>query len=344
MSLKLYAATVALPPATETLARALDEGRLYGRTPEIEPEMRLPVATGSPVDLAAEAGRELLARTGFPAGEIDDLYYAWTYFQGAHFWSPAHALADRVGLSASNPIGLQQMCNGAGAALHLAHRCAAAGNRFAALIATGDVFRPPGFDRWSGDYGVLYGDAGTAVLAVSDGHPVPAGGPVTSLLTLRSGALPQLESMHRPVDDGADLDPSAGWPVDVQATKKRYLQEHGSQSLATAMQGLLHKLLAEVTADLRAGGRELTGDVYLPRLMDATLDSLYLPAVAKFTDRPLLRYGRVTGHLGAGDLIANLAEAQRQAGPEPRLDLIISAGAGFTISVAAVDTSPAGAR
>lgn len=341
MSLTLHAATVALPPARDTLAQALAEGRLHGRTPDVEPGTRLPVAAGGPVDLAAEAVRDLLARTGFPAGEIDDLYYAWTYFQGAHFWSPAHALADRAGLPSSNPIGVQQMCNGAGAALHLANRAAAAGGRFAALIATGDAFHGPGFDRWAGDYGVLYGDAGTALLAVSTGHPTPVAGPVSTLLALRSGALPHLESMHRPVDGPSVAGPLDGWPVDVQRTKKRYLQEHGSHSLAAAMQGMLRKLLAEVSADLSASGRTPTGDVYLPRLMDATLDAIYVPAIAELTDRPPLRHGRATGHLGAGDLIANLAEAQRNPGPAPRVDLLVSAGAGFTISVAAVETGPA---
>ena len=335
--MRLHAATVVLPPGSETLAEALAGDRLRGRTPQVEPEMRLPAADGGPVDLAAAAVRSMLGRSGFPAAEVDDLYYAWTYFQGAHFWSPAHAVADRAGLASALPIGIQQMCNGAAAGLHLAHRAARAGHRVAAVIATGDVFRAPGFDRWSGDYGVLYGDAGTALLATSGDLDSP--GPVSTLLGLRSAALPQLESLHRRVDDAPDADPAGAWPVDVQQTKKRYLRDHGSHSLATALRQVVGKLLAAVLADLRAQGRELDGAVYLPRLMDATLADLYLPAVADVTDRPALRHGRATGHLGAGDLIANLAEAQRD--PRPRVDLFISAGAGFTVSVAAVGTGAA---
>jgi 3-oxoacyl-[acyl-carrier-protein] synthase-3 len=334
--LRLHAATLELPTTTDVLSAAVAEGRLRGRHPDVDPATTLPVTGGSPVDLAAAAARTVLARTGHPAAEIEDLYYAWTYFQGAHFWSPAHALADRAGLSA-NPIGLQQMCNGGAAAVHLADRVARAGAPFTALICTGDAFRGPGFDRWSGDYGVLYGDAGTAVLAVSSAHPAPVGGPASTLVSLHTGALPHLESMHRPVDAPADIAPAGSWPVDVQATKRRYLQEHGSEALAEAMRGMVGKLLAKVLSDL--AGQDLTanGKVYLPRLMNATLDSLYAPAVAALTDLPQRRLGDATGHLGAGDLIANLADAQASANA-PRIDIFISAGAGFTISIAALES------
>ncbi|MEU4624210.1 hypothetical protein AB0G04_30070 [Actinoplanes sp. NPDC023801] len=331
--LRLHAATLELPGTTDTLASAIAEGRLRGRHPEADPATTLPATDGSPVDLAAAAARTTLDRSGQPAAEVEDLYYAWTYFQGAHFWSPAHALADRAGLTTANPIGLQQMCNGAGAALHLADRAARAGTAFTALICTGDAFRGPGFDRWSGDYGVLYGDAGTAVLAVPASHPAPPGGPSSTLLSLHTGALPHLESMHRP----AAAAPEDSWPVDVQATKRRYLQENGSEALAEAMRGMVGKLLAKVLSDLAEQGRTADGVVYPPRLMNATLDSLYVPAVAALTDLPLRRLGPITGHLGAGDLIANLADAQARA-DRVRTDIFISAGAGFTISVAAMES------
>jgi 3-oxoacyl-[acyl-carrier-protein] synthase-3 len=332
--LRLHAATLELPATTDTLAAAAAEGRLHGRHPEADPATTLPATEGNPVDLAAAAARTVLDRTGHPASEVEDLYYAWTYFQGAPFWSPAHALADRAGLTTANPIGVQQMCNGAGAALHLADRAARAGAPFTALICTGDVFRAPGFDRWSGDYGVLYGDAGTAVLAVSSSHPAPVGGASSTLLSLHTGALPHLESMHRP----AEAAPADSWPVDVQATKRRYLQEHGSEALAEAMRGMVGKLLAKVLSDLAEQGRAADGMIYLPRLMNATLDSLYAPAVAALTDLPQRRLGAITGHLGAGDLIANLADAQGDA-DTARTDIFISAGAGFTISIAAAVTS-----
>jgi 3-oxoacyl-[acyl-carrier-protein] synthase-3 len=146
--------------------------------------------------------------------------------------------------------------------------------------------------------------------------------------------------MHRPAGAHPGAGPASGLPVDVQATKRRYLQEHGKDSLQDAMRGMVRKLLSAVVSDLERAGSAANGTVYLPRLMDSTLDQLYVPAVAEFTDRPLARRGHVTGHLGAGDLIANLAEAQQDHGPT-RVDLFISAGAGFTISIAAIET-PAG--
>lgn len=342
--LRLHAATVHLPPGDESLADAAAGGRVPGRRPEDADDVRLPVAVVEPVQLAANAVTTTLQRTQLHPDAVDDLYYAWTYFQGGHFWSPAHALADASGLTCANPIGIQQMCNGAAACLHLAQRAAAAGAGFRAVIATGDAFTAPGFDRWSGDYGVLYGDAGTAVVAVSSDVPAALAGPSSTLLGLRTIALPAFAAMHRN-PAASPTDPTRGWPVDVQAAKRHYLARHGQHALAESLQAAVRQALPAVLADVARLDRVLDGRAYLPRLTDVTLDALYVPALRKLVDVPLVRSGRRTGHLGAGDLIANLADAQLDDTPGAhvdgtRVDLLVSAGAGFTISVAAVATTP----
>lgn len=336
--LRLLGPSVHLTGESESLDDATREGRVRDRAPDVPGDFRLPVSSACPVELAAVATASALSEAGISAAMVQDLYYAWTYYQGGHFWSPAHALADRVGLDQANPIGIQQMCNGASAALQLADRMATGPSRFTGLIATGDVFAGPGFDRWSGDYGVLYGDAGTAMVVTTDPTVRPAEGqPISALLSVRTGALPHLESMHRDLPAVA-ADPTTAWPVRTQLSKKRYLAAHGSTALATDIQQKLRFLIPQVLAE---AAQPITGRVHLPRLMSSTLASLYLPVVEELVAAPVALQDQ-SGHLGAGDLIANLAQAHADVlarGATHQVDLFISAGAGFTLSVAAIETT-----
>ncbi|WP_282203245.1 3-oxoacyl-[acyl-carrier-protein] synthase III C-terminal domain-containing protein [Kitasatospora fiedleri] len=71
--------------------------------------------------------------------------------------------------------------------------------------------------------------------------------------------------------------------------------------------------------------------VALPRLGRSVLESAYLPALAGLVEGEVLDFGPDTGHLGAGDAAASLAEADaRGLVPPGGHLLVISAGAGFT--------------
>lgn len=341
-TLRLVGASTALPEARETLSDARAADTLRGRPPDVEPDRRLPVADGIPLDLAAAAALAALHRGGISPNQVDELLYAWTHFQGHHFWSPAHALARQLGADNAFPVGIQQMCNGAGAALQLLARGAHSAEPRVSLIATGDVFTPPGFDRWSGDYGVLYGDAGTAVVVLTgddDPEGTSATTPVSYLDAVATVALPDLESMHRP-PGRSQMDPTKGWPVDIQSTKRMYLGRHGSESMALAMTGALRDVIPGVLHRAKRRGVDDITAVHLPRLEATTLASLYLPALAEL-NLPTVTPTVTTGHLGAGDLIANLTNIQQAVTDhdDTRSDLLISAGAGFTFTVAVVTTN-----
>jgi 3-oxoacyl-[acyl-carrier-protein] synthase-3 len=79
--------------------------------------------------------------------------------------------------------------------------------------------------------------------------------------------------------------------------------------------------------------------VALPRLGGGVLADGYRPGLVAAGIRPsaVLRLGRGTGHLGAGDAAANLAELTYLGLLRPgRIALLLSAGAGFTWSCLAV--------
>ncbi|WP_210719770.1 3-oxoacyl-ACP synthase [Streptomyces galbus] len=332
-----------LPPAAEKTADALAAGRISAEEADAMGYEQLPVSDGpSAPEMAVRAARRALARAGLPAEDIGALWHAWTYYQGHDFWSPAHYVAARTGALDAVPTGVQQMCNGAGAALRGAlHQLTAHPGGGPVLLTTADRFAPPGFDRWHGDYGVWYGDGATA--AVAGTGPAPAG--ALTLCALVTRAAPELESAHRDTDAFHPAPHTRSAAVDVRRTKKAFLAAQGGRE---AFLGRLRRetttVLADALAEAGLGGADGGGGrlstVLLPRLGRATARDVYGPAVAEVTGAPVADLGERTGHLGAGDLLSNLAALADDSGPH-RLPpgahaAVLSAGAGFTWSAAVV--------
>ncbi|GAA3799000.1 hypothetical protein GCM10022403_036180 [Streptomyces coacervatus] len=328
-----------LPAATEKTADALAAGRVtadeadamgYGQLP-VSPDLSAP-------EMAVRAARHALSRAGVRAGDLSAVLHAWTYHQGHDFWSPAHYVAARTGALDAIPTGVQQMCNGAAAALRTAvHQLAARPGDGPVLVTTADRFAPPGFDRWGGDYGVWYGDGATA--AVVGAGPRPEG--ALALRALHTRAAPELESAHRDTEAFHPAPHTRSAAVDVRRTKKAFLAEHGRPRFLDRLRRETTAVLAEALteAGIGSGGRQLSA-VLLPRLGRATARDVYGPAVGAVTDAPLADLGENTGHLGAGDLLSNLAALAADTGPH-RLGrgeyaAVLSAGAGFTWSAVVV--------
>ena len=296
----------------------------------------LPVADQAPPEMAVEAGRRALTAAGVDAAAVGLVLHAWIHYQGHDLWSPAHFIADRLGAAGAVPVGVQQVCNGGAAAVELAAaRLFVEPGLGSALVTTADAFLDPGFDRWRGDYGIAYGDGATALVL----HHLPGtegGRPADLVLhALSTVAAPRLERMHRGDDPFSPAARSLGPRVDIRRTKKAYLRSEGMEAFIEASAAALRSAVESCLAD---AGLAATGDVPLryvvtPRLGRKTIDLAYAPLLTKLTGAELLRPGAGTGHLGAGDTAANLAElhTRRMLGPG-EYALVVSAGAGFTWS------------
>ncbi|MFI9813810.1 ketoacyl-ACP synthase III family protein [Saccharothrix variisporea] len=287
-------------------------------------------------ELAVLAGEAALASSGWSGADLDLVAHAWSYHQGHDFWSPAHFVADRLGAPAALPLGVQQMCNGGAAALQtaVAHLVAdPAVER--ALVTTGDRFCGPGFSRWTGDYGAVYGDSGTAVL-LSRGRPEDARLRLLSIVTV---AAPELERMNRGDDP---FTPAPRWyrpAVDARATKKAFLRTSAPGLFGATEREKIRRAVTGALADacVAPDDPRLTRAV-LPRLHRGALDGVYRPLLAELTTAEPVDPGHVTGHLGAGDLGANLAAvAEGATAGRGELALVLSAGAGFSWSAAVVE-------
>lgn len=325
-----------LPDRRQSAREAVELGLTDAETADELGHTQLPVADLAPPEMALEAGRRALAAAGTHPRDIGLLLHAWIHYQGHDLWSPTHFIADRLGADHAVPIGVQQVCNGGAAAVELA-----AARLFVepalgrALVTTADAFVEPGFDRWGGDYGIAYGDGATA-LVLHHLEGTKGGRPADLVLhSLSTVAAPRLERMHRGDDPFSPAARSLGPRVDIRRTKKAFLQAGGMETFTEASSRALR---SAVESCLDGAGMTTTGDLPLryavaPRLGRKTVDLAYAPLLSKLTGAELLRPGTDTGHLGAGDAAASLAElhARRLLGPG-EYALVVSAGAGFTWS------------
>ncbi|WP_459246439.1 beta-ketoacyl-[acyl-carrier-protein] synthase family protein [Streptomyces youssoufiensis] len=324
-----------LPPTVVKAADALADGLVTHDEARAMGYERLPVsAAGSAPELAVRAGRAALARAGTRPEAVRTVLHAWTYYQGHDFWSPAHYVARHTGATSAVPVGIQQMCNGGAAGLEVAlARLVAEPDHGPVLVTTGDRFGAPGFDRWGSDYGVWYGDSGTAAVLARGGERTDH---ALALRALVTEAAPELEVVHRDLDRFQEAAHAAGPTVDVRRTKKAFLTGTGREPFVAQLRETTSRVVAGALAQARLAPEDRSvRAVLLPRLGTATAREIYGPAVAAVTEAPAVDLGCDTGHLGAGDLLSNLAALRGSGRWSLRAGehaVVLSAGAGFTWS------------
>ncbi len=331
--LPVAAVTCWLPPRRETAESAVAAGLLTAEHAAKQGYVATAVSDDlAPPEMAVLAATDALATAGWDAAEVDLVLHAWTYFQGHDFWSPAHFVADRIGARRAVPVGIQQMCNGGAAAVEIAaSRLLADPAVTRAVVTTADRFAQPGFDRWYGDYGTSYGDAATCLLLTA---PSVTPAPALHLLAATSIAVPELEIMHRSGDAFSPAPRMVSSRVDSRRTLKHFLAAGGGPLMASHAAATARAVLAAALADARVAADDpRLRVVALPRLGRDVLDDDYPAGLGCGPATTVLRLGADTGHLGAGDPIANLAaihEANTLATGE--VAVLLSVGAGFTWS------------
>jgi 3-oxoacyl-[acyl-carrier-protein] synthase III len=286
-------------------------------------------------EMAVRSARRTLQSAAVDPSTLDGLLHAWIHYQGHDLWSPAHYVAHQIGATSAVPLGIQQVCNGGAAAIALASVQVSAGVSPSVLVTTADRFDEAGFDRWKSDYAIAYGDGAASVLLTSD-SPRPGD---FLLLSITQRAVSHLEQMHRDEDAFAVLPRQHGQVISMRRTKKAFLERNGTKTFIQAGADAVHDVLSRCLsqADVEPSDSRIK-EVALPRLGRQVLKDMYQPAVREVMTASCRDYGRETGHLGAGDALANLAtmakDPARQAGD---LAMVLTAGAGFTWSCLLVE-------
>lgn len=325
-----------LPPDVAVAADAIARGRITPQDLVDTGVTEVPVsrAVAAP-DMAVNAAMEALDAAEWAGSDLDFTVHAWIYHQGHDFWSPAHYVAHRLGAVAAAPFGINAMCNGGALALEAAAaRLLADPAARRALVTTADRFGDEGFDRWTGDYGVFYGDGATAIAL----HRRDDDADELTLLGLDSQAVSHAEGLHRGRDE---FTPAPRWlsdRVDVKRTKKAYIEDVGLTGFYDGAHAALRKVITNSLAKSGVDGDDpRVRLIALPRVGLKVRRDTYHPAVEGLTKAEIVDLGGRTGHVGAGDLGANLTDivAENLLAPG-EIGLVVSAGGGFSFSCAVV--------
>jgi 3-oxoacyl-[acyl-carrier-protein] synthase-3 len=326
-----------LPPILEFADEEIARGRLDPRAAERMGVRALPVSLDlAPPEMAVLAGRRALEQAATDPGDIGMLAHAWVYHQGREKWSPAHYVASELGLpSSALPFGVQELCSGGTSGLICAVLSLRARPGVAAtMVTTADRFAAPVWDRWRNHPVIGFGDGATAAV-LSRG---PRGSRALELVALTYSSASWLEGTERgdtpftrfPMEGRATLDASASraefYAVHGRDCLPRAAREHAAASLKTALE--------DARLDPADPRIEL---VTAPRLGPGMIEMMYgelLDDGLRPRYRPL---GDRTGHLGAGDMLANLADIAGQRLLRPgQFAVVLGAGGGFTWSTAIV--------
>jgi 3-oxoacyl-[acyl-carrier-protein] synthase-3 len=330
----IAAAVLWLPPGRQGVEEALQAGRLDAETAQRLGYRELACsADRAAPEMAVIAGQKALAEAGWSADDLGLVVHSWIYHQGHDFWSAPHYIANAMGARAAEPIGVQQTSNGGVAAIEVAvSRMALDPSVRRCAVTTADRFVEPGFDRWFGDIDVAYGDAATALLLDRDGGPY-------RLLSISAVSAPEYEVIYRGDDPFSPAARSQHGTISARRTKLFFRAGGGWPRFV----GILRRSVRQVVLGAVADAGLAWDDpslrfLVMPRLSTGALDQFYVPSVRELNPRAeILDLGRHTGHLGAGDPVANLADLHAGDRLAPgEVALLLSAGNGYTWSCLAV--------
>lgn len=304
-ALSITAATVWLPPDRYHREQALAAGVIG---PRLARRAAGPVAacagnTGVE-EMAVAAAQDTLKTGGTTPDEVDLFHYAWAYDQGAHLWSPAHQIALMLGTTRCDSVGFHLMSNGGAAALHTAASSMLLEPRLdRALITTADNFDTLPYDRWTNSAVTILSDGATAALLTRGPGPLPIVSIASTGTPLIGGGMVSQGTVWQPVRQGYMLSREEWRAAARSATAMR-------DTIATAVTTALED------ADLAPDDPRIRA-VLTPR-MSAELAAKGLPeALPEPLYQRHILLGQDTGHIGAGDLLANLAWLLEQPEVEP---------------------------
>ena len=312
-------AAACIPETRTEVGHAIAGGLIRATDAAHEGIVSLPVAgpTAAP-EMAVAAARSALGGCGIREIDVDILIHAWVYDQGPDTWTPPHRVARSLGASRCEAIGIRQMSNGGACALHTGTaRMLADPDLHAVLVTTADNFTALPYERWLSI--PFLGDGATAVVLTRSGaRPADGDQTIAAICTVGCPDLeldfPTQDPFAPPLDEHGRISRPFRMP---NRTVIEAIGRCGAQAVSKALAdaGLepddprIERLL------LPRAGRTIVDFVLAAKLPAPLL------ARVEYT-------GAQTGHLGAGDLPANLAQTPP---PSPgSYHVLLSSGAGYT--------------
>lgn len=317
-----------VPETVETAEQAIADGRFSAGEKAISGIRQVRVAdrqTEAPPVMAVSAARQAVERSAIAPDRFTLLAYAAVGYQGHEFWNPpSYVQHNTLGeASKATAMEIRQSSNGGLAAFELAASWVVARPGTAALVASGDSFHLPYFNRWRSDDQQVFGDgAGAAVLTT--------GGGFARVMATASTADSSLEHLFRlpewsvvPWEDRETLD--------LGARKRAYFETDENMYEDTIAR--MGKNLATVVDDVFEGtGLGLHDVQWLVHAnTGATIAEYAFQRTLGFdVSQTPYEWGRDFRHMGAADHLVNMEHifaAKAKAGDKV---LTIGVGTGFT--------------
>jgi len=279
------------------------------------------------MDMAAEAANRALKKANTAGSQLEMLTYNAIHHHGhPQLWCPASYLQRILHAESAMPLSIYQGCDGQLLSIAMLSRVLQTSEKNYALSVAADKFSNGGINRWHGDYGIVYGDAATAVvLSKING--------IAKILDLQSAHNPALESLHR-FDQAYDVEEQTYFEkqYNVRSAKKNFLTQHGKDFLIQATHSAMRRLWNKIFSKNTTSPEDIRFFIF-PNLAKNVLDKNYFPIYTDIEKKSLWKFGKQVGHLGASDCIAGLTyliESQEvHAGDKI---LCIGAGSGFSWS------------
>jgi 3-oxoacyl-[acyl-carrier-protein] synthase-3 len=316
-------------PTPVSVKQAVADGR-YDAKEAAETNLEsILVADGETApDMAVQAARGAIARSGIDPAAISLILHASVYFQGLDFYPTASYIHHAaVGDHSALALEVKGVSNGGLCSLELAAAyLAALPDRAAALVTTADNFCTPLLDRWQSATGMVMGDGASAmVLSRQRGF--------ARILGLATVSDPTFESLHR----GREPFTPTPAQIDLHRRKADYLTEVALDDMLrrfrAGLRGAIDRALDDSRTDLAS-----IAHFALPHIGRLLLEREYFQELKIPDSVTTWRFGRRTGHMGAGDQIVGLSllmdEGALSSGDRC---MMIGVGAGFTWTCAVIE-------
>lgn len=277
-------------------------------------------------DMSIRVADSALAQAQLSGGDLGLVVATSIHDHGhARLWQPAAYIKHNVGAQGALAWSTSFGCNGL--VISVLQAALLQPSLKTPVLAVGaDRFDGTGFNRWTSDQGLVYGDAASAVaLSGKSGF--------AELLYLAVDYAPELEALHRHPTP-TYLEAGAAW--DITACKRGYIDAYGGSAFFDALNGLLDDAEAGLKHFLEHQGITLKA-VVTPFVGESiratTYDARFHPMAALNTSA----FGASVGHTGTSDPFLGFAHLIDSKAVEPGDHvLLIGAGAGFSISAMVV--------
>ncbi|WP_165986790.1 ketoacyl-ACP synthase III family protein [Streptomyces sp. YIM 98790] len=285
--------------------------------------------------MAAEAGRQALARSGHAPGDIDLVLHACTSHQGRDLWTPAHYVQREVlgGAHPSAAVELRQGCNGVLSGLELAASWTTSRpGAGAALVTCGDAWHLPYVDRWTSDDQTVFGDGGCAAV-------LSARGGFARVLATVSRSDAGLEPLYRGMGPWDPAPFPGGAPVMLGDRPGEWLRREkvAYDDVLAAVAGNFDEALKQVLSEAGTDLEDARWFVHATMIRPIA-EWGFARRLGLDPTRTTYEWGLDYGHVGSSDQFLGLNHLVEtgQVSPGDRI-VVVGAGTGFMWTAAVLE-------